>query len=218
MFRAISSAANNVDGKSPSRGCCSFDFDHTLHFLEAATVIRPDGLEHLISVHRGSLSTGTVTFLYTISGTAQGGGAPPDYTINGTVADGIVFADGELTKDISITTTLQATPAADKTIVLTLLPNSVNGDVVLGTPSTTTVSIRTDPQLAVSSAGILTVLPSNVAKTTAAALAPLGVKAVARTGSPWTFSTTQLKDKALPLALTVQYASDQAGPWLDFPE
>ncbi len=172
----------------------------------------------VINVNRASDSTGSVTVPFTVSGTAIPNGKPnSDYSLDVPSNKKIVFADGEYQKQIVISLSFDNNPAPPKTIILTL--GKPVGDAVLSTTlKTTTVTLVNSNQPTIHAANALSVTPSNVIKTPAAQLKTLGLKAIARSNSPWKFTVSQTLDKKAPgLGLKVQYSANATGPWNDFP-
>ena len=173
-----------------------------------------------INVNRASDSTGTVTVPFTVGGTAiPSGKANSDYLLDSPANKKVVFDDGVYQQQIQFLLSFNSDPAPPKTIVVTLGKPVGNpaGNAVLAPTKIATITLLNSSTPSIHAAGALTVRPSNIVKIPAKQLKALGVKAVAYTDSPWTFSASQTLDKkAAGLALKVQYSNGATGPWHDF--
>ena len=180
-----------------------------------------------IPVRRAPDSTGTVTVPFTVAGTALATGASSLYaidpingvTFNATTKKGsITFSPTDGDKNIHLSLSNQTGPLTDKTIIITLGTPTPTTLGKLGTLKATTITLKTSIPTTIHAANALTVKPGNIVSQTAAQLNTLGVKAVARTNFPWTFTASQTLDTTVPhLAMKVQFSPTPTGPWIDFP-
>jgi hypothetical protein len=179
-----SSSRNNSSMSSSSSSSVATSTSGVLRFT-SATYNAPESATAQILVVRTGGAKGTVTVDYaTSNGTAIAG---TDYTAtNGT----LTFANNETSKSFTISLINNPLPQGNKTITLSL--RNVTNGAVLGTPSTTTVTI-TDNQSTNSSASSMSSTSSSASSNPAGTIS-LGAAAymVNETASPLTITVNRV--------------------------
>ena len=183
-----------------------------------------EGSEVDVTVTRGTESTGQLLAFFTVGGTAtQGrvGDKKADFSITDPAeAQPVVFADGEYSKSIHLAVTSTKGAESAQTIILTLLDPVGDAEPVdqADPKHQTTITITDSQPASVSKPGALTVKPANIVKSIPTNI-PKIVKVAGRTGSDWTFSTSQkLPADAVNATIKVQTSIEPPANnhWTDY--